>query len=305
MLLLRLTLLLSLLLYGGVLAAAYIGTWLPPDQIAYEARKSRENYDLHLLDVRWRVDVALTRTPYGERAPAWSPDGTQLAFAANVTGNWELYTLDLTDPAATPRQLTDDDARAMNPAWSPDGTQLAYDSSRDGNLELYLMPVNAPQAAQRLTQAVGADERPAWSPDGAQLAFASYRDNDQDIYLLDIATGDTRNLTDNIADSEWGAAWSPDGATLTFTSSRETFWQVYAIPPDTPESVTPLTAFAEDVAATGWSPDGAWLAVELYDHTGTRSLYRLPANATQQREHRLQRLTLGPSDDRAAVWRPR
>ncbi len=313
MLLLRTTLLSTLLIYVGLLAVIRAGAWLPPEQIAYDARKSRENYDLHLLDVRWRIDIPLTRTPYGERAPAWSPDGSQLAFASDVDGRWEIYVRSMTDLSAPPTQITADFARAMHPAWSPDGTQIAYDSSKDGNLELYLLDVSerpgaqtvSPTRQQRLTNIVGTDEQPAWSPDGERLAFASYRDGDLDVYMMDLATRETRNLTENIADTEWGAAWSPDGEILTFTSSRETFWQIYAVDPLAPEAVTPLTAFSRDVAEARWSPDGAWLTLERYDRTGTRSLYLLPTDAARQNERALRRLTLGPTDDRGAAWRPR
>jgi TolB protein len=101
----------------------------------------------------------MTRDPASDREPAFSPDGTKLAFASNRHGNWEIYVLDA-DRKVT--RLTNNQFEDRNPVWSPDGTQIAFHSSRDGNREIYVM--NADGSDQtNLTNSPDTDDRnPSW-----------------------------------------------------------------------------------------------------------------------------------------------
>jgi tetratricopeptide (TPR) repeat protein len=69
----------------------------------------------------------------------WSPDGGNLAYMANHTGNWEIY---LASTAGGFARLTDDPALDGLPVWAPDGSGLAFVSNRDGAWGLYLMGPN-------------------------------------------------------------------------------------------------------------------------------------------------------------------
>lgn len=297
-----------------IVSAMVIGSALPSQQIAYEARHSRTNYDIHLLDVRWRIDIQLTRSDHGERHPAWSPDGQTLAFTSDVNGEWDIYTLSMTAPYAAQQQVTDNGGRTMNPHYAPDGTSMIFDSTHEGNLELYLLPLvtdddliltdSNPDEAQRLTFATGVDETPVWSPDGRRISFASYRDSDREIYVLDLTKSETRNITQNLMYNEWGAAWSPDNRYLTFASTRNRSWQVYRADLDSDDAPIQVTNASKDVAGAVWSPDGRWLGVEVYDTVGTRSLYLLQADAELATDDDMQQLTLGDTDDRFIAWRP-
>jgi len=66
-------------------------------------------------------------------SPAWSPDGSRIAFVANG----DIYTV-LSDGSDV-RRLTDNESNQGNPVWSPDGSRIAFVSERDGNLEIYTM----------------------------------------------------------------------------------------------------------------------------------------------------------------------
>jgi tetratricopeptide (TPR) repeat protein len=70
---------------------------------------------------------------------SWSPDGGNLAYMANHTGNWEVY---LVRTGGGFAQLTDDPASDGLPAWAPDGSGLAFVSNRDGAWGVYLMGPN-------------------------------------------------------------------------------------------------------------------------------------------------------------------
>ena len=55
-------------------------------------------------------------------APSWSPDGTQIAFESNATGNWELYKVGLDE--VDPVRLTDTQVNNETPVWSPPGVRV-------------------------------------------------------------------------------------------------------------------------------------------------------------------------------------
>jgi TolB protein len=66
----------------------------------------------------------------------WSPDGSNLVYMSNHTGNWEVYQAGV---AGGFTQLTDDPGADGLPAWAPDGSALAFVSNRDGAWGIYLM----------------------------------------------------------------------------------------------------------------------------------------------------------------------
>jgi tetratricopeptide (TPR) repeat protein len=72
-----------------------------------------------------------------DRAPDFSPDGSQLAYMSTRNGNWDVYTVSTAGSA--PRQLTTAPGNDGLPAWSPDGSQVAYVSDADGNWAIYVI----------------------------------------------------------------------------------------------------------------------------------------------------------------------
>jgi len=112
----------------------------------------------------------LTNHPRFDSGPAWSPDGTRIAFNSDRDGNPEIYVMnaDGTDP----RNLTNDPDFDVLPAWSPDGSRIAFTSDRDeGDDEVCVMcddevyVMNADGTDPRnLTNNPAEDTQPVWSP---------------------------------------------------------------------------------------------------------------------------------------------
>ena len=119
------------------------------------------------LDV-WVYDdsktPALTQlTTGGARMPAWSPDGTKLAYVAQVNGFFDVFVVSA-DGTGSPTNLTNTAAaHEQQPHWSPDGSKITFVSSRDGNNELYLVNADG-TAPRRLTVNTVLDRSPSWQP---------------------------------------------------------------------------------------------------------------------------------------------
>jgi tetratricopeptide (TPR) repeat protein len=82
-------------------------------------------------------------TNASDTAAAWSPDGTQVAFASTRSGNWELHLVEIA--TGQEKRLTDHPAADFAPAWSPDGKQIAFLSDREGAWAVYILDVKSGQ----------------------------------------------------------------------------------------------------------------------------------------------------------------
>jgi TolB protein len=110
----------------------------------------------------------LTHSVGSDWLPAWSPDGTKIAFTSDREDpgctficNEEIYVMNADGGGQT--RVTSNPASDLGPDWSPDGSKIAFESYRDGNYEVYVM--NADGTGQtNLTNNPASDHRPAWSP---------------------------------------------------------------------------------------------------------------------------------------------
>jgi TolB protein len=112
--------------------------WSPEgDKIVHRGCDRRgDNCGLYIMDENGANPTRLT-TDASDNAPAWSPDGNQVAFMSARDGNWEIYVVDLANPK--PRRLTTNLANDGLPAWSPDGQRIAFLSDRGGIWAIHLM----------------------------------------------------------------------------------------------------------------------------------------------------------------------
>jgi TolB protein len=186
--------------------------------------------------------------------PAWSPDGSTLAFGSDRGGAFAIWTL---DPERGTVRLTDGSAEDFGPRWAPDGKQLVFFTRVDGNFEIFTMKSDGSDR-RRLTTGTPGDYNPDWSPDGNSITFSSKRDGVWGIWVLKLdGTGLTR-LTSN-ADGDYDPRWSPDGSTIMFQRITTAGSGIYTMKPDG----SALTRIGSDFTITGsavWSPDGRKIA---------------------------------------------
>lgn len=235
--------------------------------------------------------------------PAWSPDGTKVAFT-----RWRdpggLYVIDEDGSNET---LVFGWVAAKGAAWSPDGSRIAFTrryGGRDEDTEVCFhgrcrtLPADHwwKLGVVRLEDGYFHDLRcyphslsPTWSPDGSLIAY----DSDFGIHLTN-EEGTIGDVTDNRSlfalstDSlDISPVWSPDGSKIAFGHSQHDHWEIYVMNADGSNRVrlTQEEPFADpppNNVSPAWSPDGQHIAF-FTDRNGKWELWVMDADGSNQR----------------------
>ncbi len=155
-------------------------------------------------------------------SPAWSPDGTRLAYVSFEGGRSMVFLQDLA--SGKRRKLASFPGLNSAPAWSPGGDKLAMTLSRDGNPEIYVMRMSDKQLT-RLTNHHAIDTEPAWSPDGKSLVFTSDRAGKPQIYQIPATGGSAKRLT---FEGKYNArsSFNPTGDKLVMVTNQGSGYQI-------------------------------------------------------------------------------
>lgn len=116
--------------------------------------------------------------------PAWSPDGTQIAFTSLDTGVAHVYMY--TFASQTLDELSDSRFADMMPAWNPSGKQLAIVRKEEFFYHIYMMSVNGQLQFQFSSSGPLNDYWPVWSSDGTFLIFSRAQDSPFLPYLVSL-----------------------------------------------------------------------------------------------------------------------
>jgi len=205
----------------------------------------------------------LLRVPYVDEHFDPSPDGAEVAFSWNRTGQWEVYLVP-TDGGLPPRQATEGPGAKHAPRWSPDRHRLAYVLDLDGS-EQYDIWLYERESGRHTNLTPGTPERIApsfaWSPDGHHIAFISNRAGRMDTYILPV-DGEPPRPVLTLPFSDLAVVWSPDGqhlAVVCMTRGQDT--GIFVVPAEGGEP-RPVAGPAGPLCAKhpAWSPDGSRLA---------------------------------------------
>jgi TolB protein len=269
---------------------------LPAGQVIAYVSADEAGEDIFVLDVNRGIAHNLTYrlSSSNEREPAWSPDGSQIAFSSwhQTYQVANIYVMNM--DASNLRQLTHLDIDYdFSPVWSPDGQRITFVTYRGSRSDLSFMNASG-ENIRPLTDTDIPKASPTWSSDGNSIAFTAYQDGSgNSIYLVDADGSNERQL---IAGNYFAPAWSPDGAHIAFVrgdSQAEIFVmevgacgvQAFTIPGNL-DSLT-------------WLPDSQHIAFASGYASGTPEVYVMDVASGDQ-----SRFPFGGYGGYVPQWRP-
>jgi Tol biopolymer transport system component len=238
------------------------------DRIAFDRQG-----EIYIMGTDGSDPVNLTNHGAPDWYPAWSPDGTRIAFLSDRGPSVDIYVMG-TD-GSNPVNLTDNAAWDADPAWSPDGTRIAFTSNRDGEPDIYVMGADGSNPVN-LTNNPAAYS-PAWSPDGTRIAYTGLLGGNYEIYVMDADGSNPVNLTNDPARDD-NPTWSPDGTRIAFQSSRDGNDEIYVMDADGSNPVR-LTNDPADDRYPAWSPDGTRITF-MSNRSGTPNIWVMNADGS-------------------------
>lgn len=150
---------------------------------------------------------------------------TQIAFASNRSGNWEIWLMDW--DGANQRRITFHNALSILPSWSPDNERMVYTSFVSGTSDMYIINRRG-GGRMRLASGLALNTSATFSPVSNDIAFVGSVRGNPDIYLIRDDGGNIRRLT-TTGSIESTPEWSPNGRQIAFTSGRSGTPQIYVM----------------------------------------------------------------------------
>ena len=117
-------------------------------------------------------------------SPAWSPDGSELAYVSFEGGQAEIFTHNVRSGIRKSRAKF----KGLNgsPSWSPDGRKLVMTLSKDGNPDIYVLNLSN-NKLKRITNHWAIDTEAVWMPDGKAIIYTSSRSGKPQLYKQAVA----------------------------------------------------------------------------------------------------------------------
>ncbi len=275
--------------------------WSPDgDRVAFFARKGNRQplFIFHAVTGKKLEEIPIEIDKLA--SPAFSPDGSQVAFSGNLAGVVDVFALDLKTRQV--RNLTQDEFYDSNPSWSSDGKTLLYNRRLQDYEKVFMVDAQDPTRKTQLTFGRTSDIQPSLSADGKFVYYASDYGEEKifNIFSLDLADGVVRRYTDVLGGNFAPVELSAEGGgkrTLAFVSFYRGRFQIYRM-----TLGEPLQVFRP-----GQAPDPA---KPRRQEEGPRAPQTRPAERAETNSGRgpeapaLERADTGGVREPGAAWQP-
>ena len=250
--------------------------------------------DIWIMDSDGTNPVNLTASstqangaPSLDRYPAWSPDGTMIAFSSNRGTNkgYRIWVMDA--DGSNPRRVTSSGPTGnewdRSPAWSPDGGSIVFtrNTSEGGTSEprIYVIETDGTGLSEVVGFGGGVQvyrSSPRWAPDGSLIAFARSDEATSDGPIASVRPDSAQKtfLNPNTGWSRW-PDWSPDSNKIAYERCAAPCNPYATDIRVMSRDGTGDVLFASDGEAPVWSPDGSLILYSRNIGTSGNPVYRL------------------------------
>jgi Tol biopolymer transport system component len=282
-------------------------------RIAYGVRAADGSANIFSVLPDGTSQSQLTTGAGNHLCAAYSADGKQIAYCADVSGNFEIWTMRADGTQQV--QLTHLGGRALFPDFSRDGTKIAFGGveAADSHTEIYVVDATTGADLAALTSCAGmaqgcSNDYPAWSPDDSLIVYIHQDDVDanengvnEQVWVMNADGTNQHALTTGSAPKDQVPDWSPDGTRIAYASGTgddEGIWLMNA-DGSSPLQLSGCRQGDASPCAAGsdfgpvWSPDGTRIAfLRAFQGLGKddRPIYVMNADGSDQ--HRLMEGTI-------------
>lgn len=202
-------------------------------------------------------------------SPAYSPDGTRLAFDAAPEAyggpSTRLYSVVLKDQ----RKSIVDLGVGANPTWSPDGKRIAF-FVHQGNPSGEKPGVYTMNADGTDRKWLSEGEKPRWSPVGDKILFKSRHEGFHSIYVIE--EGKRRRVLFEKYQNISSGSWSPDGKQIVYIGIGVGASELGIITDSGKEAAAKIRFSGRIGWIPSWSPDGRQIAIWIINERNQQRL---------------------------------
>jgi Tol biopolymer transport system component len=243
--------------------------------------------ELFVMNPDGSGEMPLTHNDRTDFDPAWSADGTQIAYASSTADDVDIWVSNA-DGTHSRNVSNDPGVADTGPAWAPDGSVIAFAKLDPftGLGNIWVMSPSGANQTQLTFDTDATNSQPSWSWDGKLIVFTSNRDGNQELYtIVPDGTGLTR-LTFTPDMQEENPNWSPDTELIAFDACH---WSTYPCPGSPNYDIATirkdgtgrhkLTNDPSIDANPAWSPDQTQIVFRS-DRTGETQLWKMNADGS-------------------------